>query len=116
MFEDMMNRRETRLMSPAFQAEMVREKQELADILKDLGGKTVDAGLVGIARVPIQIFLSSIQTILSKKYRDKGLEKDAKDLFFGPDGVVVHTGKVVKTALHATGKSLKIGIRYLIAK
>jgi hypothetical protein len=114
-FEDMMNKREARLKSPAFIAEMAKEKMEFKSILKDLGSNTLDAGYGVLLKTPGQLFMNSMKAIYNKKYGAEAFTKDAFKLFFGKDGVFHNITKVTANAIHLSGKTVKMGVRQLFA-
>ncbi len=113
IFENMMNAREARGMTPAFQAEMARENAEFMDILGHLGSNTFDAGVSVILKTPTTLFLNAIKTLYSKGYGFDSYTKDAFKLFLGKDGVAHRTLKVAASAVHLAGQGTKIGVRQL---
>jgi hypothetical protein len=68
VFEDMMNKREIRKSSPAFLAEMAREKTEFKVILKELGKNSFEAGTKTLLKAPFEVFSKSLKAIYNKKY------------------------------------------------
>ena len=116
VLENILKNREARLRSPAFRAEMTREKAEFQGILKDLGNNTLEAGLTFFFRGPLRMAANSLKLMYNRKYGAEQYGKDAFTIFFGKDGVMHGTVRVTANALHLTSKSVKIGFRRLIAK
>lgn len=114
-FEDQLLKREARLHSPGFMAEMAREKAEFKGILKDFGKNTLDAGYNVILKTPGQLFMNTMKAIYSNGYSGEKLANDSFKLFFGKDGTFHSLGKATANAIHLTGKTVKIGIRKLFA-
>ena len=115
MFETMMQKREIRAGSPEFQAEMNREKQEFNNILENLGKNTCDAGYSILLKTPMKLLSNALKTIYDKKYGKEAYLKDSFKLFFGKDGALHNTTKVVASTIHLSGKAVKIGLRKLFA-
>lgn len=66
--ENMLKKREARAKSPAFKAEMVIEKNEFKDILKDLRKNSFEAGTKTLLKAPFEVFSKSMKAIYNKKY------------------------------------------------
>lgn len=113
--EKIVNDREVRLRSPGFMAEMAREKAEFNDILKDLGNNTLDAGCSILWKAPVGLLGNALKTIYNKKYGINAYMKDSFKLFFDKNGVLHNVLKVTANAVAVTGKTVKIGIRQLLA-
>jgi len=105
--------REARGRSPAFRAEMAKEKAEIMKALGDLGNNTFELGTGIILKTPTALFLNAFKAMYSKKYGLGNYTKDAFKLFFGKDGVAHRTLKVAFNALHVVGQGAKIGVRQL---
>ena len=115
MFESMMRARETRAMSPAFKAEMAREKKEFMNILSHLGNSSLDTGYDFLLKIPLGTLANELKTFYDEKYGQKACVKDTFKMFFGKDGALHNATRVVSSALHLSGKAVKMGIRKLTA-
>jgi hypothetical protein len=111
--ENAMRAREARGRSPAFQAEMAREKAEFMTILNGLGKNTFDAGVGIVLKTPTNLFMNALKAGYKDKYGMKGYLGDAVKLFLGKNGVAHRTIKVAANALHLAGQGVKIGVREL---
>jgi hypothetical protein len=113
MFENIMNRREARGHSPAFQAEMAKENAEFVKVLGEFGNNTFDAGVGIILKTPTALFLNALKAMYSKQYSASDWGKDAFKLFLGKDGIAHRTLKVAASAVHLAAQTAKIGVRQL---
>ncbi|HOH11570.1 MAG TPA: hypothetical protein PLK92_02590 [Candidatus Paceibacterota bacterium] len=114
--ENILKKREARLRSPAFQAEINKEKAEFQGILRNLGNNALEAGLTFFFRGPLKMTANTLKLMYAKNYDAQRYGKDAFKIFFGKNGVMHSTVRVTANALHLTSKSVKIGFRKLIAK
>lgn len=115
-FENMLRAREARARSPAFQAEMAREKTEFMDVLSKLGDNSFEAGSTVLLKTPYRLLMNGLRTAYDSKYTMKDYGKDTSKLFFGKDGVAHNVTKVTTNLLHLGMKGTKIGLRKLFAK
>ncbi len=112
--KDQIRNREARLRSPGFQAEMLREKREFKDQLKETGNSALDFVYTGLGKkVMGGAINSSAKMAFNKKYGFDNLMKDGTKAAFKATGMGLKTmWEIAKT----TGKAAKIGIRQLIAR
>lgn len=112
--KDQIRNREARLRSPGFQAEMLREKQEFKDQLKETGNSALDFIYTGLGKKVMGGAINSAAKLaFNKKYGFDNLLKDGTKAAFKATGMGMKTmWEMAKT----TGKAAKIGIRQLIAR
>ena len=111
-----MRDRETRLRSPAFQAEMSREKAEFKNIAKKFSSEALSAGYTTILKTPLKHFSNAMKMVYDNKYGYEKYGKDSFKMFFDKNGVFHGISKTGAAAVHLTGKASKIGLKYLFAK
>jgi hypothetical protein len=106
--------RDARLRSPGFQAEMLREKKEFKDQLKETGNSVLDFVYTGLGKKVMGGAINSAAKLaFNKKYGLDNLLKDGTKAAFEATGMGMKTmWEMAKT----TGKAAKIGIRQLIAR
>ena len=105
---------EARRSSPGFQAEMLREKTEFKDQLKEVGKSVRDFAWVGIIKQILGGAVSSSAKLAFKKKYKLG------DLFVDTAKSIGKTtllgANIVWEILKTTGKAAKITVRQLIAR
>ena len=111
--KDTMRAREARGHSPAFQAEMVRERAEFTDVLNNFGKNTFDAGVGIVLKTPYHLLVNQLKLFHDKNYHGKNYLQDNLKLFLGKDGVAHNALKVTANAVHLGAKGAKIGVREL---
>ncbi len=63
----------------------------------------------------MKIFSNNLKTVYDEKYGNKAYLKDSFKLFFGKNGALHNTTKIIAIVTHLSGKIVKIGLRKLFA-
>ena len=110
--KNQLREREARRGSPAFRAEMARERAEFRRHLNNLGDSSLDFLFTGIGRYLLwRGAKQTAKVFFSKKYTfDKFLKDRVKDT----TKVAGYGAKAVLRLVRASGKAVKIGTRELI--